>query len=78
MHIYTYFLQKFIFVKVGPAGEFKANTNNLKTGSVTALSTKLQVKEGDLIIVVCGEGYTPVSLCTDHSFEGFGVPLFDL
>nr|XP_022341402.1 aspartate--tRNA ligase, mitochondrial-like [Crassostrea virginica]XP_022341403.1 aspartate--tRNA ligase, mitochondrial-like [Crassostrea virginica] len=55
--------EKFIFVKVGPAGEFKANTNNLKTGSVTALSTELQVKEGDLIIVVCGEGYTPYEVC---------------
>lgn len=51
--------QKFIFVKIGKSGEFKANTNKFKSNTMQRLSSELKVQEGDLMIIVCGEGYVP-------------------
>ncbi|XP_062584824.1 aspartate--tRNA ligase, mitochondrial-like [Saccostrea cucullata] len=55
--------QKFISIRIGKAGDFKANTNRLKAETVQRLSSKLNVQEGDLIVLVCGEGYDPYEMC---------------
>ncbi|XP_061188536.1 aspartate--tRNA ligase, mitochondrial-like [Saccostrea echinata] len=55
--------QKFVSIRIGEAGDFKANTNRLKVTTVQRLSSKLNVQVGDLIVLVCGEGYSPYEVC---------------
>ncbi|XP_048742645.1 aspartate--tRNA ligase, mitochondrial-like [Ostrea edulis] len=55
--------EKFVFVRIGEAGAFKANTNHLKAATVQRLSSELNVQDGDLIVLVCGDGYLPYEIC---------------